>query len=500
MRRYIFILLAITLAAAAPVTAQIVTIDEARTVAENWITMIVEFTGSWGGAPSAVVGEIEELRRGGRLLGYWCHIEPDGHIVVSLRRELAPVKAYSATWDGDPSCDGDIVDIITYGITVAHDFIEERVGPVETVPTEAVERLAEFSYRGAWNLLEQTPDAFLQELRLNSILTNYEEGGVILTTNWDQISPYNLFCPYDSDCTKPWYEGRCATGCTATAAAAVMKYWCWPPYGSGYPYNDPYNWTYMPDSLSTSSPQYQIDAVANLMSEIGLGCLMQYCQDDDCGSGAWPEDMVVAYEDYFRYDPDLHMLYLVDYTQVEWFELIKEQLNVNRPIQYGITGHSVVIDGYQHFMEVRLYHINYGWGGSVGEAACWDPYRETGSNTWYTLCAMPCTFDEDMIAGIQPDVSLDPLLGPIYGNNPSFPYRYVNVDATGNDVTFSAGQLIQFLPGVDILCTSMTGSAIKIFGAPELHTRLFTRGDQTKGVRIENGGIALYGGGGVRLY
>ena len=59
---------------------------------------------------------------------------------------------------------------------------------------------------------------------------------------------------------------------------------------------------------------------------------------------------------------------------------------------------------------------------------------------------------------------------------------------------------IQFLPGVDIMCTSTTGSAITIYGSPSLHTRLFTRGDITKGVRIENGGIALYGGGAVRLY
>lgn len=500
MKRTLIVLLVAAFTIPAIVSAQIVTRDEARTVAVNWISMIIHCAGDWGGYPSAAVGDIEELRRDGRLLGYWCHIEPDGHIVVSLRRELAPVKAHSATWDGDPDCDEDIVDIIKFKMAAAHAFIEDRIGPVETAPSEAIERIAEFSYRDTWRLLSRNQGEFVQDLQIYSPLTNYMQGLIMLTTNWSQSSPYNLFCPYDSDCTASHYDGRCATGCVATAAAQIMKYWCWPPYGSGYPYHDPYNWTYMPDSLSTSSPQYQIDAVANLMSEIGLGCLMNYCRDNDCGSGAFPEDMVVAYEDYFRYDPDLHMLYKGDYNHSDWFELIKEQLDVNRPLHYGITGHSVVVDGYQHAMAIRMYHINYGWGGNVQPESCWDPYRETGSNTWYSLCALPCAEDTDMIAGIQPDVSLNALLGPIYGNNPSFPYRYVNVDATGNYVTFSAGQLIQFLPGVIIKCTSTTGGAIKIYGTPALHTRLFTRGDQTKGVRIENGGIALYGGGLVTLY
>jgi hypothetical protein len=500
MKRTLIILLLTALAIPAATAAQVVTHDEARTVAENWIAMTMELRGDWGGLPSAAIGEIEELRRDGRLLGYWCHIEPEGHIIVSLVRGLPPVTAYSATWDGDPSCDADIVDIIKFRITTVHEYIEAQIGPVETASPEAIERLAEFSYRDTWLLLSRNPSEFMQELQLLSPLTNYQQYQVMLITNWSQSNPYNLFCPEDEVCTAPHYDGRCATGCVATAAAQIMKYWCWPPYGSGFPYNDPYYWTYMPDSLSTSSPQYQIEAVANLMSEIGLGCLMDYCRDNDCGSGAFPEDMVDAYENYFRFDTDLHILYKDDYGNAEWFELIKEQLDVNRPLHYGITGHSVVVDGYQHVMDIRMYHINYGWGGGVQPEACWDPYRETGSNTWFMVYGLPCAVETDMIAGIQPDVSLDALLGPIYGNNPSFPYRYVNVDATGNYVTFSAGQLIQFLPGIDMMCTSTTGGAIKIFGEPALHTRLFTRGDITKGVKIENGGIALYGGGGVRMY
>lgn len=197
------------------------------------------------------------------------------------------------------------------------------------------------------------------------------------------------------------------------------------------------------------------------------------------------------------------MLYKENYDGVEWFELIKEQLNVNRPLQCGILyggagGHSIVCDGYQHLGDHRIYHMNYGWGGNPDSRACWEGFES--SNSWFFVYGLPCSVETDMIAGIQPDVSLDALLGPIYGNNPSFPYRYVNVDATGTDVTFSAGQLIQFLPGVIIRGTGNGGSAIKIYGSPTLHTRLFSRGDITKGIWIQDGGITLSNGGAIMLY
>lgn len=505
MRRHIPVFSAAILAAlvcAAPMKAQIVTPGEARIVAENWISMITGLRGDWGGVPAAAVGSIEELRRGGELLGYWCHVEPKGHIVVSLIRGLPPVTAYSATWDGDPACDADIIDIIKSRITAVHQFIEEEIGPLGTVSEGEIDRISELSFRDEWDHLSSSPDGFLQRPELNSILTNYQQYEIMLTTKWDQIHPYNLFVPYDPVCTNPIYDGRCATGCTATGAAQIMKYWCWPPYGAGYPYDDPYNWTLMPDSIGPGYPQDQIDAVANLIREIGHGCLMQYCRDEDCGSGAYPEDMVVAYESYFRFDPDLHMLYRENYDEVTWFELIKEQLNVNRPLQIqivyaGTGGHSIICDGYQHVGDYRIYHMNYGWGGGLPERECWEGF--TSSNSWFVVYGLPCSVETDMIAGIQPDVSLDALLGPIYGNNPSFPYRYVNVDATGTDVTFSAGQLIQFLPGTIIRGTS-SSAAIRIYGSPALHTRLFTRGDITKGIRIEDGGMKLQGGGAVMLY
>ena len=481
--------------------AQIVTREQARTVAENYIDLVMESAGNWGGSPMASVGEIEELRRGERLLGYWCHIEPAGHVVVSLHTALAPVKASSETWDGDPTCNTDIVDVIMYKIEQEHDLIEARVGPIETAPVEAVRQLCEVDYRGAWDLLARGTDDSERSSELTSTLTNYEEGTVMLSTSWNQTDPYNLFMPATGACT-PAYDGRCAAGCVAIAAGQIMAYWDWPPYGVGIPYDDLYDWTLVPDQLTPSSPYQQIDETALLIVEIGQACDMNYCKDGGCGSSAFHEDMVTAYIGNFRFTGLTVILGRTAYSSDGWFDMIRNNLNQNMPLQYGIPDHSIVCDGWRIISDIKQYHMNYGWGGWPGSDACWDPYIGIGSNTWFTLDALPCPdlSQEEAIAYIKPAGSLGATLSGTYTAYSAFPYRYVNVDAAGESAVFQAGQLIQSLPGLTVRCTSTGSGAIKFYGSASLHTRIFTRGDQTKGVKITNGGVALYGGGGVLIH
>ena len=83
------------------------TVDEntARTVAENWIATVIDFEGQWGDAESAHISTVSEFKRGERVLGYYCEVEPSGHIIVSLVEGLAPVKAFSETSVLDPALD-----------------------------------------------------------------------------------------------------------------------------------------------------------------------------------------------------------------------------------------------------------------------------------------------------------------------------------------------------------------------------------------------------------
>ena len=81
----------------------------------------------------------------------------------------------------------------------------------------------------------------------------------------------------------------------------------------------------------------------------------------------------------------------------------------------------------------------------------------------------------------------------------SFPYRYFDRDATGSSAIFEAGQYVQFLPTITATCTSTTGGSIRFYGASVNNTRLFSRGDRTKGVRIYDGAVKLNRYGSIRF-
>ncbi len=499
MRTILITILAVSLGIATqvpPVRAQMVTTDEALTVAKNWVSLIIEKRGSWGRSKTAEVEWIEEFARGDRLLGYFCPMKPGGYVVVSLRKELAPVKAYSADSNLDPASDEGMADIIKGGMERILDRIEERLGPIETVPSVDLETILEINYRESWEeLVGSREDSGYDELRMN-----YQEGDVLLSSNWKQGNPYNQDCPAPpggDDCTEP----RCVVGCVATAASQIMLYWCWPPYGEGSPYDDPYDWPNMPNTLLTTSPSAQINAVAELCHEVGISCDMHYCAGTGCASGASHEDMRDAYKDHFRGSTHVNLRDRNDFTAVGWFERIKTDLNANRPLQYGIPGHSIVADGWQEIGggPLRQYHMNYGWAGWVPSTPEWAGY--TNSNAWYTLDGLPGSNqdEEDIIEHIYPCTILYGTLSGAY-ELASFPYRYFDRDATGSSATFESGQYLQFLPNIVVTCTSTTGGSIKFYGSSSHNTRLFTRGDSSKGVRIDNGAIKLSRDGSLTFF
>ena len=476
------------------VRAEMATVNDALTVADNWITVIMQKRGSWSDSNTAAVEEIQEFKRGERTLGYFCRVWPKGYIVVSLRKELAPVKAYSTTCDLDPALDEGMSDLIKLKMEGILDKIEQQVGVVKLAGTEEVKSILEIDYRDAWIELEgdlstMEMDMESDEADMNDL--NYQEGDVLLTTNWHQGDPFNRQCPAPppgDDCT----AARCVVGCVATAGAQIMRYWYWPPYGEGgSPYSDSYDWRNMPDTVTGGSPSAQINAVAELSHEIGIAVDMDYCSgtapdSNPCASGVPTSDMEGVYQDHYRYDTDCGKRTRKDYSAVNWFNRIKTQLNLNRPVQYRIPGHSIVGDGWQEIgaTPLRQYHMNYGWSG-------------TTEDTWYTLDALSGgdPDEEYMLESIYPEQAVGSSLMVGTYSKQSFPYRYFDRDATGYATIFAGGQYLQFLPGITV--TSI--GVIKFEGSSTNNTRLFSRGDSTKGIRIYDGAVNLYTGGSIKF-
>ena len=417
--------------------------------------------------------------------------------MVSLRKELAPVKFYSATSDLDYESEEGMADLIKDSMERILDSIEQKFGPIKLVQSHKLQSILEINYQELWDELGENVETFKAGLESGVIAMNYQQGIELLTSSWHQDDPYNQDCPAPppgDDCTDP----RCVVGCSATAGSQIMRHWAWPPYGVS-PYNDTYQWILMPDTIATTSPQNQIDAIAELCHEMGVAANMKYCSGGGCQSSASLLDSMIALTNSFRYSPlasrEERRLYS---GTAEWFNTIKAQINLNRPVLYEIPGHAIVIDGWQEIGSptVQEVHVNYGWGG--------------GNDGWYTLdYDIPGTDPnwgwEKMIINTVPDVALGSSLSGTYSLNTSFPYRYFDQDTTGNSATFSAGQNIQFLPSSRVLCTSTTGGYIRFVGASPNNTRLFSiKGAaatvRVAGARVYNGEIRFYKNGGVRFH
>ena len=189
----------------------------------------------------------------------------------------------------------------------------------------------------------------------------------LLLTTWDQDPGYNDLCPYDYSA-----QQRTVTGCVATAMAQIMKYWEYPNHGVGShsytPETHPeygvqsvnygattYDWANMPLSQSNAE-------VAKLMYHCGVSVDMDYDIASNGGSGAVTAWVSNALQTYFNYQPSTFR-YKDDYTNTEWVNMLKAELDAERPLQYsgrGTGGHSFVCCGYD---SSNRFYFNWGWSG-----------------------------------------------------------------------------------------------------------------------------------------
>lgn len=190
----------------------------------------------------------------------------------------------------------------------------------------------------------------------------------LLTTKWDQMTPYNNEIVSITGKQYP-------TGCMATAMAQIMKYHAFPVNGQGYKgyaidgknrnydfENTTYDYADMLDVYSRNNyTETQANAVARLMLHCGVAVNMSYALD---GSGSFSNDAAIALNKYFKYSTRHYTRDI--YSEAEWMNILFEELSNGRPVLYGgVTsqnaGHAFVFDGYD---ADGLVHVNWGWSGS----------------------------------------------------------------------------------------------------------------------------------------
>ena len=187
----------------------------------------------------------------------------------------------------------------------------------------------------------------------------------LVTSTWDQGCYYNQMCPIDNQgpCNRVW------AGCVATAMGMVMKYHNYPAQGTGsFSYASPYgtqsanfgstnyNWTGMPNEIFSNNA-----AIATLLYHCGVSVTMAYGSN---GSGAYTQDVRSALVNYFNYSTSAQYVQRMSYSNTNWQNLLKADLDAGRPIVYSgqdpSFGHCFVLDGYQG---TNYFHFNWGWSG-----------------------------------------------------------------------------------------------------------------------------------------
>ena len=196
----------------------------------------------------------------------------------------------------------------------------------------------------------------------------------MVTTKWNQGSPYNDLCP------KYTNGERCVTGCVATAMAQVMYFQrsksvtetqkAMPGYSTnginvpGVAAGEPISWDNMIDSYGSNATASQKKAVAQLMLYCGVGVEMMYNISANGGSAAYSYNVVDALKNYFGYGNSVKYISTSEPGGDSWDNQLYKELQAGRPFYLAGSnndgGHAFVCDGYDGN---QCFHINWGWGG-----------------------------------------------------------------------------------------------------------------------------------------
>lgn len=264
----------------------------------------------------------------------------------------------------------------------------------------------------------------------------------LIKTTWGQDMPYKGQCPLYKDL-------NCVTGCIATAMAQVMYYYQYPHGSPDLPAYQTerykisvearseatFRWNKIWTSYSKDALGEAADAVAELMRYCGQAVGMDYSPS---GSGSTDERLIHGMIHYFGYNKNAHIITRAHYSQIQWEDLLYQELASGRPVIYSGTdfynnGHEFICDGYDGN---GLFHFNWGWNGTangyfVASLANYKTVRkgEYGSLDGYT-------FYQSAIIGLQPNTGekVVPEISSAVNNGTA---TYTRASATDNfqDVT-----------------------------------------------------------------
>lgn len=333
------LILALIVGCLASAKAAPVTLDEARSLGQRFVSAHFEFE-----------RQSQDLTLVySKPAFYVFNVGQAGYIILSADDSYRPVIGYSVEANFDPE---NLPPALSEYLDNLNDYRVQR-GPVR----------ASLEAERDWH-----------SLRTKGTLVSRHGGRpdeYLVETKWNQNFPYNYFCPED----EAGPGGHTYAGCVATAASQLMKYWNHPVQGTGshsyIPETNPqygtqyanfgettYDWEHMPNSISSASPQVEIEAIALLQYHVGVSVDMNY---KPTGSGAATNDLITVMPMYFDYSNHMEIRRRENYSHEGYMQELINSFDMRWPVVHAGGGHAYVFDGYNDF---DMIHVNWGWGGS----------------------------------------------------------------------------------------------------------------------------------------
>lgn len=293
---------------------------------------------------------------------YIFNIKGGGFVVVSAEDAVKPILAYATTGSFSSTDIADGFDFTMQGFREEIQYVRDHnIAATSDITAE-------------WKSIEET--GYIRQNR------NQKTVDILLASTWNQNFPYNNQCPEDPEGN----GGYVYAGCVATAMGQVINYYKHPARGTGSHSYTPGGWGYpsyptqtanfgqtdyhfelMPNDLDSLSSDTEIFYIAQLLHHLGISVDMMYSPD---GSGAYSFSVPGALSSYFGFTggnlEDKNGYYGGGYSNEEWINMLKTELDQRRPLYYsgsddsGAGGHAFVCDGYD---ENDYFHFNWGWSG-----------------------------------------------------------------------------------------------------------------------------------------
>ncbi|MCF0207503.1 MAG: C10 family peptidase [Bacteroidales bacterium] len=293
----------------------------------------------------------------------------DGYIVVSSDKQITPVLAYSFSGSFN-------IDNMSPGQAGYIQYYSES----NTLAASVESDFAPKNLKLWEKLLNYTPGT----REANDVVSSGTPllDGIV----WSQDYPFNQGCPTPTSASGGDH-GHTYVGCVATATCHIMKYWNWPATGNGAKSlssasngghgtitvnfaNQTYDWTAIPDE-----PTVVNDEVSKICFHVGVGLGMNW---GNSGSGTYTWNVPSALKSYFRFDNTVAYKKKSSYSESNWNQLLKSQIDSKLPMVYAGSstaagaGHAWNCDAYQITDGEYKFNMQWGWG-------------RNGGNGYYTL-------------------------------------------------------------------------------------------------------------------